>query len=68
LRPERQRHPRRQHHQGDDQTIRRQANRAGVYVRPAPFTFPASTLKQGANTLTLQGSGIMYDTVVLEAD
>jgi hypothetical protein len=56
---------------GDDQTLRRQANRAGVYGRPAPVTFPASTLKQGENTLTLQasgGSGLMYDTVVLEAD
>ncbi len=53
---------------GDDQTLRRQANRAGVYVRPAPLTFPATNLKPGANVITLQGSGIMYDTVVLEAD
>jgi len=53
---------------GDDSTLRRQANRAGVYARPAPIVFPASNLKQGENTLTLQGSGMMYDTVVLEAD
>ena len=52
----------------DDQTLRRQANRAGVYMRPPPVVFPASDLQAGANTLTLQGSGIMYDTVVLEAD
>jgi rhamnogalacturonan endolyase len=52
----------------DDQTLRRQANRAGVYVRPPPIVFPATNLKVGANTLTLAGSGIMYDTVVLEAD
>jgi rhamnogalacturonan endolyase len=53
---------------GDDSTLRRQANRAGVYARPAPIVFPASSLKHGENILTLQGSGIMYDTVVLEAD
>jgi len=52
----------------DDQTLRRQANRAGVYLRPPPVVFPASDLRAGANALTLQGSGIMYDTVVLEAD
>jgi rhamnogalacturonan endolyase len=46
---------------GDDQTLRRQANRAGVYVRPPPVVFPATLLSAGANTLTLQGSGIMYD-------
>lgn len=53
---------------GNDGAMSRQANRAGVYGRPAPVVFPASNLKQGANTLTLQGSGMMYDTVVLEAD
>ena len=43
------------------------------------FTFPASILKQGENTLTLRAivsgndtasllSGLMYDTIVLETD
>jgi hypothetical protein len=34
------------------------------------FTFPASQLKQGLNTLKLQasGAGLMYDTIVMEAD
>ena len=53
---------------GNDGGMQRQANRASVYGRPAPIVFPASNLKQGANTLTLKGSGMMYDTVVLEAD
>ncbi len=53
---------------GNDAVMGRQANRAGVYGRPAPVTFAGSILKQGENTLTLQGSGMMYDTVVLEAD
>jgi hypothetical protein len=52
----------------NDAAMGRQANRAGTYARPAPVVFPASNLKPGANTLTLQGSGIMYDTVILEAD
>jgi rhamnogalacturonan endolyase len=53
---------------GNDGAMSRQANRAGVYGRPAPVTFPASLLKVGENVLTLQGNGMMYDTVVLEAD
>jgi hypothetical protein len=52
----------------NDGVMGRQANRAGVYGRPPAVVFPASELKQGENTLTLQGSGMMYDTVVLEAD
>lgn len=52
----------------NDQVLRRQANRAGIYGRPAPVTSSASLLKVGENTLTLQGSDMMYDTVVLEAD
>jgi hypothetical protein len=54
---------------GDDESVRRAANRSGRYGRNE-FTFPANLLKQGANTLTLRatGAGIMYDTIVLEAD
>ena len=52
---------------GDDGSVRRQTNRSGVYARYS-FTFPATALKQGANTLTLKGTGMMYDTVVLESD
>jgi rhamnogalacturonan endolyase len=52
----------------NDSVLARQANRAGVYGRPAPVTFPANLLKVGENVLTLQGSGMMYDTVVLEGD
>src|SRR4029079_13933140 len=51
-----------------DGVMGRQANRAGGYARPVPVTFPATLLKQGENALTLQGTGMMYDTVVLEAD
>jgi rhamnogalacturonan endolyase len=58
----------------DDASVRRAANRSGVYAR-FEFTFPAATLKAGANTVTLQmngspgaNNGIMYDTVVLESD
>jgi rhamnogalacturonan endolyase len=54
---------------GDDASVRRAANRSGRYGRNE-FTFPASQLKVGANTLTLRanGAGIMYDTLVMEAD
>jgi rhamnogalacturonan endolyase len=59
---------------GDDASVRRAANRSGVYAR-FEFTFPASVLHSGANTVSLRmnGSpgrfnGIMYDTVVLESD
>lgn len=58
---------------GDDASVRRAANRSGVYNR-FEFTFPASTLKAGRNTVSLQMestgnvNGMMYDTVVLETD
>lgn len=54
---------------GDDASVRRAANRSGRYARNE-FTFPASQLKQGLNTLKLQanGAGLMYDTIVMEAD
>ena len=44
-------------------------NRSGRYGRNE-YTFPASILKPGDNTLTLRanGSGLMYDTIVLESD
>lgn len=58
----------------DDASVRRAANRSGVYSR-FEFTFPASTLKAGANTVSLRTNrasgrfnGIMYDTIVLETD
>ena len=53
----------------DDASVRRSANRSGRYARNE-YTFPASLLKQGENTLTLacNGSGLMYDTIVMEAD
>lgn len=38
---------------GDDASVRRAANRSGVYAR-FEFTFPASTLKAGENTVSLQ--------------
>jgi rhamnogalacturonan endolyase len=38
---------------GDDASVRRAANRSGVYAR-YEFTFPASTLKPGENTVALQ--------------
>jgi rhamnogalacturonan endolyase len=54
---------------GDDASVRRSTNRSGRYARNE-FTFPASVLKEGENILTLRanGAGIMYDTIVLEAD
>jgi rhamnogalacturonan endolyase len=58
----------------DDASVRRAANRSGVYAR-FEFTFPGSVLRPGKNTVSLRmnGSpgrtnGIMYDTVVLESD
>jgi rhamnogalacturonan endolyase len=58
----------------DDASVRRAANRSGVYAR-FEFTFPASQLQPGENTVslrTMRGSGrfngIMYDTIVLETD
>jgi hypothetical protein len=53
----------------DDGSVRRAANRSGRYARNE-YTFPASLLKSGENTLTLScnGPGLMYDTIVLEAD
>jgi rhamnogalacturonan endolyase len=54
---------------GDDASVRRATNRSGRYTRNE-FTFPASALHAGENTLTLtdRGAGMMYDTIVLEAD
>ena len=58
---------------GDDASVRRAANRSGRYGRNE-YTFPASLLKQGTNTLSLRsegsagGGGLMYDTIVMEAD
>jgi len=55
-----------------DASVDRAANRSGRYDRNE-YTIPASLLKQGENTLTLHASntgsgGIMYDTLVMEAD
>ena len=54
---------------GDDGSVRRQTNPqpASTLAMPSLLS-PASNLKQGANSLTLQGKGMMYDTVVLESD
>jgi rhamnogalacturonan endolyase len=54
---------------GDDASVRRSTNRSGRYARNE-YTFPAGILKQGENILTLHanGSGLMYDTIVLESD
>jgi rhamnogalacturonan endolyase len=58
----------------DDASVRRAANRSGVYER-FEFTFPTSALKPGENTVSLRTlrasgnfNGIMYDTIVLETD
>ncbi len=58
----------------DDASVRRAANRSGVYER-FEFTFPTTLLATGANTVSLRTlrasgnfNGIMYDTVVLETD
>ena len=52
-----------------DASVDRATNRSGVYHRNE-YTFPASVLKPGENTLTLRanGSGLMYDTLVMETD
>ena len=59
---------------GDDASVRRAANRSGVYAR-FELSFPASALKMGENTVSLRTlrpsgrfNGIMYDTIVLETD
>jgi rhamnogalacturonan endolyase len=58
---------------GDDASVRRAANRSGRYGRNE-YTFPASLMKQGTNILSLRnssagaGGGLMYDTLVMEAD
>ncbi len=61
---------------GDDGSVRRSANRSGAYAR-FEITFPANLLKKGENSLVLQDAtpmgnslpnGIMYDTLVMEAD
>jgi rhamnogalacturonan endolyase len=53
----------------DDGSVRRSANRSGRYGRNE-YTFPDSLLKPGENTLTLtcNGNGLMYDTIVMESD
>jgi rhamnogalacturonan endolyase len=53
----------------DDASVRRSTNRSGRYARNE-YTFPATLLQQGENTLTLRanGGGLMYDTIVLESD
>lgn len=53
----------------DDASVRRSANRSGRYARNE-YTFPASLFKPGENSLTLtcNGVGLMYDTIVMEAD
>jgi len=59
----------------DDGSVRRSANRSGRYGRNE-ISFPASLLKAGKNTLTLSATtsggslpnGLMYDTIVMEAD
>ena len=52
-----------------DASVDRSTNRSGVYHRNE-YTFPASLLKSGDNTLTLtcNGGGLMYDTIVMESD
>lgn len=55
----------------NDAAIYRSANQSGRY-HLIPFSFPASLLQSGANTVTFQatnvsgGGGAMYDTVKLE--
>lgn len=53
----------------DDASVRRSTNRSGRYARNE-FSFPASVLQPGDNVLTLsaEGGGLMYDTLVLESD
>jgi rhamnogalacturonan endolyase len=58
----------------DDGSVRRAANRSGVYER-FEFSFPTSALSVGENTVSLRTlrasgnfNGIMYDTIVLETD
>jgi rhamnogalacturonan endolyase len=55
----------------DDASVRRAANRSGRYARNE-YTFPAALLKAGPNRLSLHansnGGGLMYDTIVMEAD
>jgi rhamnogalacturonan endolyase len=53
--------------------IYRSANQSGYY-HLIPFTFPASFLKAGSNTIAFNmttvssGGGVMYDTIKLEVD
>lgn len=55
----------------NDAAIYRSANQSGAY-HLLTFTFPASDLKIGSNSLTLQatsvsaGGGVIYDTIKLE--
>jgi rhamnogalacturonan endolyase len=54
---------------GNDSSIARDTLRSGLYQKN-DFTFDASLLKPGANTIRFAatGGGLMYDCVVLEAD
>jgi hypothetical protein len=58
---------------GDDASVRRAANRSGRYGRNE-YVFPAKLIRAGANSLALRSNsagasgGLMYDTIVLEAD
>jgi len=54
---------------GNDSSIARDTSRSGLYQKN-DFTFDAGLLKPGQNTrrLSANGGGLMYDTVVLEAD
>ncbi len=58
----------------DDASVRRAANRSGVYER-FEFSFPTDVLQPGENAVSLRTlrpsgnfNGIMYDTIVLETD
>jgi rhamnogalacturonan endolyase len=57
----------------NDQTIYRSGNQSGFY-HLLTFTFPASLLKVGSNTIAFKmtnvnnGGGIMYDFIKLETD
>ena len=58
----------------NDSSTYRAAVRSGVYKRQI-YTFPASMLKQGQNTVRLdmtasggRWNGIMYDAIILESD
>lgn len=55
----------------NDSTLSRQADRSG-YPRLGTLTFPADVLRRGTNTIAFtrgtSGSGVGWDTIVLEVD